>query len=509
MRFISRFISICIIIIVLSVHPQIGQSAPLEQALPTHLINLPHGFKISTYAQNIPQARMMALSPSGTLFIGTRTNTVYAIPNATSQNYATQIIPIVTTANVASGVAFKDGSLYVGADGVVLRYDNIEANLNNPPAPVTVNNTVPASHGARTIRFGPDGKLYIKVGAPCNVCEESAGAYSATIVRMNPNGTNIEVYVRGARNAVGYDWHPITGELWFTNNGRDGLGDELPPETLNRVTSMGQNFGFPYCHSGFVSDPEFGHLFACNQFAQPAQLMPAHVAPLGMRFYTGNRFPSDYVNQVFIAEHGSWNRSSKIGYRISLVRLNALSQAISYEVFADGWLQPGESVWGRPVDVQVMPDGAMLISDDYANAIYRVQYICSLAGFGGQTFTEQELQHHIQTHVNNRPAEWTIQNAFIDLVNCGMVAVISTESGEIGLVKISIADGNGLMQITVDKITSINGVSPMSMAYEQAIRDEFVAIIIQSLSSLIGDMGGNGFSRVAITNQTIELMAQP
>lgn len=505
MRFITRFIGLIMMSMILCLHPQ----PAVGQALPTHLINLPHGFKIHTYAQNIPQARMMTLSPSGTLFIGTRTNTVYAIPNASTQLYATQIIPIVTPATVASGVAFKDGALYVGANGVVLRYNNIEANLNNPPPPVTINNTVPASHGARTIRLGPDDKLYIKVGAPCNVCEESAGPYSATIVRMNTDGTNIEVYVRGARNAVGYDWHPITGELWFTNNGRDGMGDELPPETLNRVTSIGQHFGFPYCHAGYVSDPEFGHLFSCSQFAHPAQLMPAHVAPLGMRFYTGNSFPTEYINQVFIAEHGSWNRSTKIGYRISLVRLNSASQAVSYEVFADGWLQPGESVWGRPVDVQVMPDGAMLISDDYANAIYRVQYICSLAGFGGQTFTEQELQHHIQMVINNRPPEWSIQSALVDLVNCGILAIITLESGEIGVVKISIADSNGLMQITVDKMTRLDGRSPVSSAYDVIIRQEFIPIIIQGLNNLIGSASDNGFSRVAITNQTIELLPQP
>lgn len=509
MRTISRFIGIIALLLILAIRPTPTFSAPVEQILPINLIRLPHGFKITQYATGIPQARMMTLGTNGTLFIGTRTNTIYAIPNATSTPSATQIIPIVTNVNSSSGVAFKDGSLYVGADGQVLRYDNIEANLNNPPAPVVVNNTIPASHGARTIRFGPDGKLYIKVGAPCNVCEESAGLYSGTIVRMNPNGTNIEVYVRGTRNAVGYDWHPITNELWFTNNGRDMLGDDIPPETLNHATTMGQNFGFPYCHAGYITDPEFGHLFACNQFTPPAQLLPAHVAPLGMRFYTGPSFPTEYVNQVFIAEHGSWNRSSRIGYRISLVRLNGASQAVGYETFADGWLQPGDAVWGRPVDIQVMPDGAMLISDDYANVIYRVQYICSLAGFGGNTFTEQDLQHQIQTQVNNRPVEWSIQNAFIDLVNCGILAIITTENGEIGMVNLSIADGGGLMQITVDKITSLDGVSPMSDAYQSAINNEFVAIVMQSLQNLIGSVGNNGFSRVAITSQSIELQPRP
>ncbi|MDX2077260.1 MAG: PQQ-dependent sugar dehydrogenase [bacterium] len=508
MHFISRFISLITLLLLLSFRPTPTFSAPSEQLLPIETIRLPHGFKITQFAQNIPSARMMTLGTNGTLFIGTRGNTVYAIPNATSGTIATQVLPIITNLDTPSGVAFKDGSLYVGTNGQVLRYDNIEANLNNPPAPVVINETIPASHGARTIRFGPDGKLYIKVGAPCNVCEASA-TYDSTIVRMNPNGTGIEIYVRGTRNAVGYDWHPVTGELWFTNNGRDGLGDEIPPETLNRATSIGQNFGFPYCHSGYISDPEFGSLRNCNEFTAPAQLLPAHVAPLGMRFYTGTTFPNDYVNQVFIAEHGSWNRSTKLGYRISLVRLNAQSQALSYEIFADGWLQGADTVWGRPVDIQNMPDGALLISDDYANAIYRIQYICSLAGFGGQTFTEQELQHNIQTQVDNRPTEWSTQSAFIDLVNCGILAIITTESGEIGMVKVSIADSNGLMQLTVDKITALDGISPMSATYQSVIRAEFLAIIMQSLQTLIGNAGNNGFSRVAINSQSIELLPQP
>jgi glucose/arabinose dehydrogenase len=507
MRHFMRFIGIIALLLIIGISS--SYSTISQQALPLNTIRLPHGFKITQFATNIPSARMMALGTNGTLFIGTRGNTVYAIPNATTNTVAPQVLPLITGLDIPSGVAFRDGALYVGTNGQVLRYDNIEANLNNPPQAVVINDTIPASHGARTIRFGPDDKLYIKVGAPCNVCENTE-PYASTIVRMNPNGSNIEIYVQGTRNAVGYDWHPLTGELWFTNNGRDGLGDEIPPETLNHATTIGQNFGFPYCHAGYISDPEFGHLGNCNQFTPPAQLLPAHVAPLGMRFYTGTSFPTDYVNQVFIAEHGSWNRSSKIGYRISLVRINPDgSLATGYEIFADGWLQADDAVWGRPVDVQTMPDGALLISDDYANAIYRVQYICSLAGFGGQTFTEQALQQHIQNNVSNRPTEWVTQNAFIDLVNCGVLAIITTEWGEIGMVKVSIADENGLLQMTIDAITGIDGISPTSMAYQTAVRDEFLAILMQSLQDLIGDAGDNGFSRVAITGQQIELLAQP
>jgi len=241
------------------------------------------------------------------------------------------------------------------------------------PAPAVVSDAFPSDrhHGWKFIRFGPDGWLYVPVGAPCNVCERPDPRY-ASIMRMRPDGSGLEVFASGVRNTVGFDWHPTTGELWFTDNGRDMLGDELPPDELNRAPAKGMSFGFPYCHGGFVIDPELGKGHTCAEFAAPAAKLGPHVAALGMRFYTGTAFPAKYRGQIFVAEHGSWNRSEKIGYRVRLLRLEGGSVAAD-EPFAEGWLSGGR-VWGRPVDVEVMPDGALLVSDDYAGAVYRITY---------------------------------------------------------------------------------------------------------------------------------------
>jgi glucose/arabinose dehydrogenase len=271
------------------------------------------------------------------------------------------------------GVAYKEGSLFVSAVNRILRYDDIERRLENPPAAVLVTDRLPGEthHGWKFIAFGPDGKLYVPVGAPCNICEPDAQRF-ANIMRMNADGSVIEVYALGVRNSVGFDWQPQTGELWFTDNGRDLLGDDLPPDELNHAPRAGMHFGYPYCHGGDLPDPEFGSRRKCDEFTPPAQKLGPHVAALGMRFYSGSMFPPEYRNQIFIAEHGSWNRSRKIGYRVSLVRLKG-NKALAYEPFASGWLQ-GETAWGRPSDVLVLPDGSLLVADDYAGAIYRIVY---------------------------------------------------------------------------------------------------------------------------------------
>jgi glucose/arabinose dehydrogenase len=255
-----------------------------------------------------------------------------------------------------------------------LRYDDIEASLPDLPEPIVINDDYPSDghHGWKFIRFGPDGRLYVPVGAPCNVCETEGSPYGK-ITSIAPDGSDLQVYAQGVRNSVGFDWHPETGELWFTDNGRDMLGDDLPPDELNHAPQAGLHFGFPYCHGGTISDPEYGSLRPCQAFTPPAQPLGPHVAALGMRFYTADMFPEGYRNQIFIAEHGSWNRSVPIGYRISLVRLEG-DQVVSYQVFAEGWLQDNGQAWGRPVDVQLLPDGSMLVSDDTAGAIYRIWY---------------------------------------------------------------------------------------------------------------------------------------
>lgn len=337
-------------------------------------IKLPRGFVINIYAADVENARSLALGDTGTLFVGTRlAGRVYAIPDHNHDGRADEVITIADGLNMPNGVAFRDGSLYVAEVSRVLKYDGIESRLKNLPSPVIIRDNFPKDpqHGWKFIRFGPDDKLYVPVGAPCNVCERSNEIYSS-ITRLNPDGSNLEIFSHGVRNTVGFDWHPKSKELWFTDNGRDWLGDDQPPDELNHAPRKGMHFGFPYCHGGTIEDPEFGRKRKCKEFVPPSMALGPHVAALGMRFYNGKMFPDFYQNQIFIAEHGSWNRTSPIGYRISLVRLDK-NQAIAYEVFAEGWLKNGQA-WGRPVDVLVMPDGALLVSDDRANVIYRISY---------------------------------------------------------------------------------------------------------------------------------------
>jgi len=340
-------------------------------------IELPPGFSIDYYAENVENARSMTLSPNGTLFVGTRNaGNVYALPDRDQDNRADELIVIAEGLNMPNGVAFRNGSLYVAEVSRVIRYDDIENRLEAPPEPVVVNDSFPSdkSHGWKYIKFGPDGKLYVPVGAPCDACDkEEEDERYATIMRMDANGTGLEIFARGIRNSVGFAWHPETEELWFTDNGRDWLGDDLPPDELNRAPEPGLHFGFPFCHGGDIPDPELGELRACEEFTPPEVKLGPHVAALGMTFYTGTMFPEEYRNQTFIAEHGSWNRKIPIGYRVTLVRLEN-GTPVSYEAFAEGWLQ-GFSSWGRPVDVLVMPDGALLVSDDKNDAIYRISYM--------------------------------------------------------------------------------------------------------------------------------------
>ncbi len=339
-------------------------------------ISMPSGFGITYFAEDIPGARSMDLTDNGTLFVGSRdAGKVYAVRDLDGDFSTDSIYVLADGLNMPNGVAFLDGDLYVAEVSRVWRFDGIEGRLHNPPDPVLVSDTFPGdrSHGWKYIAFGPDGKLYVPVGAPCNICDPADDIYT-TITRMDPDGSNFEIYATGIRNTVGFDWHPVTGELWFTDNGRDWLGDNQPPDELNRITSAGQHFGYPYCHGGDIPDPEFGSGKSCDDYVPPVQKLGPHVAALGMEFYTGDMFPSEYTNQVFIAEHGSWNRSTPIGYRVMLVRLDGDGNATSYEPFAEGWLEADGDRWGRPVDIELLPDGSMLVSDDYAGAIYRIAY---------------------------------------------------------------------------------------------------------------------------------------
>jgi glucose/arabinose dehydrogenase len=337
-------------------------------------INLPPGFRISLLAQNIDGARSLALGKQGTVFVGTRSEgNVYALQDTNGDFRADEVYVIDQGLNMPNGVAVRNGALYVAEVSRILRYDEIENRLSDPLKPVVVFDKFPSdrSHGWKFIAFGPDGKLYVPVGAPCNICEPPKEIY-ASITRIDPDGTGFDIFARGIRNTVGFDWNPADSQLWFTDNGRDWLGDDIPPDELNHAPVVGMNFGYPYCHGGNIPDPEFGSKRNCADFTPPAMNLGPHVAALGMRFYTGKMFPEEYRNQIFIAEHGSWNRSIPIGYRITLVKLDG-NKALSYEVFADGWLQ-GTRAWGRPVDLMVLPDGSLLVSDDKAGAVYRITY---------------------------------------------------------------------------------------------------------------------------------------
>jgi glucose/arabinose dehydrogenase len=352
-------------------------SLPLPALPRLDRIALPDGFSISVFASDVPGARSMALGARGTLFVGTRDpGKVYAIPDAAARSAeglkATEVLTIARGLEMPNGVAFRDGALYVAEVSRILRLDAIEDALSSPPRPVVVLDTLPhdGMHGWKFIRFGPDGKLYVPVGAPCNICDP--GDPYASLLRMNPDGSGLEIFARGIRNTVGFDWNPATSELWFTDNGRDLLGDNSPPDELNRAPVAGLHFGYPALHGKSIPDPKYGKGRDLSPYVTPERELGPHVAALGMRFYTGTMFPEQYRGQIFIAEHGSWNRSVPIGYRITLVRLDD-DRAISYETFAEGWLQ-GRSAWGRPVDVQVMPDGTMLVSDDLAGAIYRISW---------------------------------------------------------------------------------------------------------------------------------------
>lgn len=342
-------------------------------------IQLLEGFSIEVWAADVPNARSMALSESGIVFVGNRQEkNVYALVDENGDGKADSKYILANNLRMPNGVAIKDGDLYVAEVFRILRFKDIEKNLENPTFEVVYENYPDeAHHGWKFIAFGPDGLLYIPVGAPCNICV-SENPIFASITRLdvrNP-GAKPEIYAHGVRNSVGMDWHPISKELWFTDNGRDMLGDDMPDCELNRATRFGQHFGYPYWHAGTIQDPEVGSEGKeASFYTLPAAKLGAHTAPLGIRFYEGDLFPASYKHQLFIAKHGSWNRSKKSGYEVVLARMDSTGTVTGQEAFATGWLDAeSQEAWGRPVDVQELKDGSLLISDDVANCIYRVTY---------------------------------------------------------------------------------------------------------------------------------------
>jgi glucose/arabinose dehydrogenase len=350
---------------------QIPPNPTSEEKLPIPQLKLPKGFKIEVYASGIANARTLRLGDKGTVFVSSRVvDKVYAIVDRGGKRETKVIASGLDRPN---GLAFHRGTLYIAEGTKISKLQNIEGNLDNPPNPVVVYDDLPnhQSHGWRYIGIGLDNKLYINVGAPCNICEPPAA--NAQIRRLNLDGSGAEVVAYGVRNSVGFDWHPVTKEFYFTDNGRDWLSEDLPEDELNRVTKIGQHFGFPYCHQGTFADREMGWGRSCNEFEKPVALLGPHSAALGMRFYTGKMFPNQYQNVIFIARRGSWNRTKKIGGDVIVVKLNKDGSVKSQEEFLTGFLRNNEYS-GRPVDVEILKDGSLLVSDDYAGAVYRVTY---------------------------------------------------------------------------------------------------------------------------------------
>ncbi len=352
-------------------------TSPFALATPTPAqlvarLHVPPGFTITLYADGVTNARAMAWGDQGTLFVGSMdAGKVYALRDDDHDGRADDVRVIASGLKLPVGVAFRDGALFVSAVDRILRFDAIEAKRDGPPKPVVVVNDLPGDgmHGWRYLAFGTDGKLYVPIGAPCNVCDRPG---YAKLMRMNADGSAREDVAFGIRNTVGLAWSPLTQHLWLTDNGRDLLGDDVPDDELNVVTRLRQHFGFPYCHAGDVLDPVFGKGKSCGDYTPPAAKLGAHVASLGIAFYTGTKFPAAYRGNAFIAEHGSWNRSSKSGYRVVRVEI-AGDKVLRVTPFLTGFLD-GQNTLGRPVAVIVAPDGALLVSDDDQGAIYRIAY---------------------------------------------------------------------------------------------------------------------------------------
>ncbi len=344
--------------------------------LPVAKLKVPPGFKVEVWADGIPEARSLALGDKGTVFVSNRNlKDVYAV---TEQGGKRTVTKVLKGLNSPNGVAFANGTLYVAERDKITAYEGIEDRLANPPAPrVVIDNLDPqqqAGHFWKFLAMGPDGKLYYNVGAPGNIVMPAY--YQATINRVDPKTGVTEIYARGVRNSVGFDWDPRTKELWFTNHARDWVSDDLPHDTLHRAPTKGMNFGYPFCHQGDLLDPEFGKGRACSEYDAPAARLGAHIAPLGMRFYTGTMFPAEYRDNIFIAMHGSWNRTTKQGYNVMRATVDG-SGKVTLQPFLEGFLEDAKAdppMWGRPVDVLVMKDGALLVSDDYNGILYRVSY---------------------------------------------------------------------------------------------------------------------------------------
>lgn len=345
--------------------------------LPLDKLKVPPGFKVEVWVEGVPEARSLALGDKGTVFVSNRNlSDVYAIVD---RGGTREIKKMLSGMKSPNGIAFNKGTLFVAERHRITRYDGIEDALDSPPvAKVVIDDLDPSQqpgHFWKYLAMGPDGKLYFNVGAPGNIVLPNYN--QATMQRVDPNTGILETVAHGVRNSVGMDWHPRTKELWFTNHARDWVSDDLPNDTLHRLSRRNMHFGYPFCHQGDLVDPDLGKGRSCKEFDAPAAKLGPHIAPLGMRFYTGKMFPADYQNSLFIAMHGSWNRNTKHGYNVMRVTLDAAGKVTGMKPFLEGFLtdEKGDPpMWGRPVDVLQMRDGALLVSDDFNGIIYRISY---------------------------------------------------------------------------------------------------------------------------------------
>jgi glucose/arabinose dehydrogenase len=339
--------------------------------LPTAQLKLPPGFNIEVYASGIANTRSLRIGDKGTVFVGTRFgNKVTAI---VKKDGKTELKTVAEGLYRPNGLAYHNGTLYIAELSQISKIDNVEANLDKPSKPTVIYSDLPKdeAHGWKFIAIGPDSKLYLEVGQPGNNVLHSPA--HGQIRRINLDGTGAEVVARGVRHSVGFDWNPVNKQLYFSDNGRDWLSEDVPQDELNRVTKVGEHFGAPYCYQGNMLDPEFGWGHNCREFTAPIALTGPHSAGLGLRFYTGDMFPKKYRNAIFLARHGSWNRTNKFGGDVVAVFLNKDGTVKSMEPFITGFLVDNKYI-GRPVDVEIMKDGSMLLSDDWNGAIYRITY---------------------------------------------------------------------------------------------------------------------------------------
>lgn len=343
--------------------------AAAADKLPVDKLKAPKGFKVEVFASGMPNARSLALGDKGTVFVGSRLlDKVYAIVDKGGKR---EVKVVASGLYRPNGVAFKNGTLYIMELSQLSKIDNVEDKLDNPPKPTVILDGLPKdeAHGWKYLAIGPDNKLYFEIGQPCNNCMPPEGY--GTMRRVNLDGSGMETIAKGIRNTVGFDWHPVSKEMYFTDNSRDWMSEDLPNDELNRMTKVGQHFGSPFCYQGNLPDQEFGWGRQCSEFTPPIALMGPHAASLGMKFYNGNSFPAKYKNQILVARHGSWNKTNKIGGDVVLVNIKKDGSAGPIEPFLTGFLDNNSYV-GRPVDILVMKDGSVLVSDDWNGAVWRV-----------------------------------------------------------------------------------------------------------------------------------------